>query len=89
MGCDCPGKKRVQRIKEKTTAGTRRVILFITGMHCAHCELMVRSVLESVDGVRDLLVEKGKASFQAPRDLDLQSILSALRALDYDVSEVR
>ncbi len=87
MGCrDCPKKKRVTSL---TVSGTRRVVMRIEGMNCDHCVLAVRSILEGAGDFKDIHVEYGLASFQAPRIRPLEDVMSAIRELGYRIEAVR
>jgi copper chaperone CopZ len=82
MGCrPCDKEKRVTRAVSKNG----RFILKISGMHCKHCVLAVRSIIEAIPDVKDIIVEEGLASFQADRNLNIEEVINAIELLGYNI----
>ena len=82
MGCrPCDKEKRVTRVVSKNG----RFILKISGMHCKHCVLAIRSIIEAIPDAKDIIVEEGLASFQANKSLNIEEVISAIELLGYHI----
>lgn len=59
----------------------------VKGMSCSHCVKAVTAALEAVDGVHDVMVslEKGEATFDIAKPVDLSVITEKIRKAGYDV----
>ncbi|MFN4216612.1 MAG: hypothetical protein ACK4HQ_04355 [Brevinematales bacterium] len=71
--CGC-GKKRSSAVVVRT----KRYIWEVKGSFCRH---EVEALLSAMGGVKDVVVENGKISFQAERNFDGEGFMRALNQL--------
>lgn len=64
----------------------QRVHLSITGMHCGGCVRRVTGALSALEGVEDLAVEVGKASFSTDDEQAVEAAGQAVAALGFGVA---
>ncbi len=59
----------------------------IKGMSCQHCVNAVSSALSSLEGVKNVQVslEKGEASFEEEKPIDLEAIKKVVKEAGYEV----
>ena len=60
----------------------------ITGMSCRHCVMAVTKTLSGVDGIGNVKVslEKGEASFDEAKPVDMSVIRERIRKAGFDVA---
>ena len=60
----------------------------ITGMSCQHCVMAVTKTLTGIDGVSNVKVslEKGEASFNEAKPVDMSVIKERIRKAGFDVA---
>ncbi len=63
------------------------VQLSITGMHCGGCVRRVTGALSALEGVEDLAVEVGKASFSTDDEQAVEAAGQAVAALGFVVAK--
>jgi copper chaperone len=59
----------------------------IKGMSCNHCVMTVTRVLGGIDGIKNVRVdlEKGEATFDAAKSVDMNVIREKIRNAGYEV----
>lgn len=60
--------------------------LVVRGMSCEHCVRAVKEALENVEGVRNAVVEIGKARVEADEGVARQKLVAALLEAGYEVA---
>lgn len=77
-------------INDKKGDGNMKVTLKVNGMSCMHCSARVKSVLESVNGVKSATVdlEKGEA-IVCGGEFDADAAVSAVNAAGYEATLLR
>lgn len=65
--------------------------LTIEGMMCEHCQSHVREALEEMEGTSNIevLLEEGKARFQAGTDISDEALMKAVKDAGYQVTMIR
>lgn len=75
---DCGCSKRRGSLEVRT----RRYIWEIEGRFC-HYE--IEALLDAIEGIRDVVIEEKRFSFQADREFDKEAFLDSLRMLGIEV----
>ncbi len=59
----------------------------IKGMSCQHCVMAVKKALSGIAGIKDVEVdlEKGEATFQEEKAVDMEPIREAIRKAGFEV----
>ncbi len=84
-------KKKAVDIHLNTTAKNKEdnkmITIKVEGMMCPHCEASVKKALEAVDGVSSATAshEKGEASVELSKDVDLSTLENAITEAGYKV----
>lgn len=64
------------------------VTVHINGMSCGHCVAAVEKALKNIKGIKDARVEIGKAEFQAPDEVNEETVKNAVEEAGYEVSGI-
>ncbi|MGA1864486.1 MAG: heavy-metal-associated domain-containing protein [bacterium] len=61
----------------------------IKGMSCKHCVMTVTKALNGIEGIKDVKVdlEKGEATFDETKPVDMEIISDAIERAGYEVGE--
>ncbi|MGA1841601.1 MAG: copper ion binding protein [bacterium] len=61
----------------------------IKGMSCKHCVMAVTKALNGIEGIKDVKVdlEKGEATFDETKSVDMAIISDAIERAGYEVGE--
>ena len=84
---DIKNSKHDKKIKEKKEKKTMEITLKIEGMMCPHCEARVKSALESIDGVLEVIpshAEK-KATVKLAKEVDEKLLKDTVVAQGYQI----
>ena len=59
----------------------------IKGMSCQHCVMAVHKALKEIEGLEDISInlEKGEASFQETKPVDINVIKEKIKKAGYEV----
>ncbi|HCF04827.1 MAG: Heavy metal transport/detoxification protein [Desulfomicrobiaceae bacterium] len=60
--------------------------IHVGGMSCQHCVQSVTRALSAIPGITDISVslERGEATFQAPKDLDWDAVRAAIAKAGFE-----
>ncbi len=68
----------------------KEIELKVTGMTCGHCEMTVKKVLESINGVKKAKVNRNKSNalvtFKNNNEVDVNELIKAVSDSGYDAS---
>ncbi|MCX7883147.1 MAG: hypothetical protein N2314_08000 [Brevinematales bacterium] len=78
--CGCR-KRRVSSVVVRT----KRYVWEVKGVFCRY---EVEALLETMGGIRDLVIEEERISFQAQHDFDGEAFLEALTALGIEAKKI-
>ncbi|NPV37670.1 MAG: hypothetical protein HPY78_00160 [Brevinematales bacterium] len=78
-GCGC-GKRRSSSVVVRT----KRYVWEVKGSFCRH---EVAALLDAMGGVRDVVFERDRISFQAERDFDGEEFVRSLALLGIEVKK--